>query len=187
MATLWSTKAAQSASKATSLTLGLIFDHSRFPSYLCDTYDKEGKLVPKDAKEKIKVLQWVHAAEATFALHGLAILYARWNMKDAPEDLLEAAEKGMSVNVQNDMSWLESELSLAPGQFLVGDHPTAADIMMHFSVTLIIARELGTNGKQWPNIDKWLRACEDSEGYKRAVKKTGHNLTDSHGPSTAAK
>ncbi|UPX14068.1 Glutathione transferase [Ascochyta rabiei] len=143
--------------------------------------------MPKDDKTRIKVLQWVHAAEATFALHGLAILYARWNIKDAPEGVLEAAEKGMSVNVQNDMSWLESELSLSPGAFLVGDRPTAADIMMHFSATFIIARELGTNGKEWSNINKWLKACEDSDSYKRAVKKTGHSLTHSHGPSTQSK
>lgn len=141
--------------------------------------------MPRDLKQKVKVLQWVHAAEATFSVHGLAILYARWNLKDAPEDISEAAEKGMSVNVQNDMSWLESELSLSPGPFLVGDHPTAADIMMAFIATFIITRELGTNGKQWPNIEKWLKACEDTDGYKRAVKKTGHNLDHSHGPKTA--
>ena len=152
-------------------------------SYLCEKYDKEGKLMPKDAKERIKVSQWVHAAEATFALHGLAILYARLNIKDAPEGVVEAAEQGMSVNVQNDMSWLESELSLSPGEFLVGDHPTAADIMMHFSAMFIIAQELGTNGKEWPNINKWLEACENTEGYKRAVKKTGHNIAHRNGPT----
>ncbi|KAJ4346127.1 hypothetical protein N0V95_005680 [Ascochyta clinopodiicola] len=161
----------------------VVYESGAINDYLCGKYDKEGKLMPKDDKTKIKVLQWVHAAEATFALHALAILYARWNIKDAPEGVVEAAEKGMSANVQNDMSWLESELSLSPGAFLVGDHPTAADIMMHFSATFIIARELGTNGKEWPNINKWLKACEDSDGYKRAVKKTGHNLTHSHGPS----
>jgi glutathione S-transferase len=145
-------------------------------SYLCDRYDKDEKMIPKDVKEKIKVLQWVHASEATFALHALAILYARMTMKNAPEEVLKAAEQGMSVNVQNDMSWLESELSLAQGPFLIGKHPTAADIAMHFSATFIIGKELGTNGKQWPNIEKWLKACENTEGYKRAVEKTGHNL-----------
>jgi glutathione S-transferase len=118
----------------------------------------------------------VHAAEATFALHALAILYARWNIKDAPEGTVEAAEKAMSANVQNDMSWLETELSLSQGQFLCGENVTAADIMMQFSAEFIIARELGTNGKEWPNINKWLEACKNTEGYKRAVEKTGHQL-----------
>jgi glutathione S-transferase len=134
-------------------------------------------MLPHDAKERIKVRQWVHAAEATFALHALAILYARWNIpKDAPEGTVEAAEKGMSTNVQNDLSWLETELSLSSGQFLCGDHVTAADVMMQFSAEFIIARELGTQGKEYSNINKWLEACKNTEGYKRAVEKTGHKL-----------
>jgi glutathione S-transferase len=82
----------------------------------------------------------------------------------------------MSVNVQNDMSWLETELSLSQGQFLCGENVTAADIMMQFSAEFIIARELGTMGKEWPNINKWMEACKNTAGYKRAVEKTGHQL-----------
>jgi glutathione S-transferase len=149
-------------------------------SYLCETYDKAGRLFPSDdLAQRVKVRQWVHAAEATFALHAIAILYVRWHIpKDAPEGTVEAAEKGMSVNVQNDLSFLETELSLSSGsgKFLCGDHVTAADVMMQFSVELILARELGTQGKQWPNIDKWLEACRNEEGYRRAVEKTGHKL-----------
>ncbi|KAF2034484.1 glutathione S-transferase [Setomelanomma holmii] len=136
----------------------------------------DGKLMPTDPAQRIKVRQWVHAAEATFALHALAILYARWHIKDAPEGTIEEAEKSMSANVQNDLSWLETELSLSHGQFLCGDHVTAADIMMHFSAMFIFARELGTQGKEYPNIKKWLKSCEDSPAYKRAVDKTGHKL-----------
>jgi glutathione S-transferase len=59
-------------------------------------YDKEGRLLPHDPKERVKVRQWVHAAEGTFALHTLAILYAQWHVpKDAPEGLLEATQKSM--------------------------------------------------------------------------------------------
>ncbi|KAF1947165.1 glutathione S-transferase [Clathrospora elynae] len=137
----------------------------------------ERKLLPHDPKERVKVRQWVHAAEATFALHAIAILYARWNIpKDAPEGTIEAAEKGMSANVQSDLSWLETELSLSQGRFLCGDHVTAADIMMQFSADFIMARELGTQGRQYTNINKWLEACKNTEGYKRAVEKTGHKL-----------
>jgi glutathione S-transferase len=82
----------------------------------------------------------------------------------------------MSANVQNDMSWLETELSLSDGRFLCGDEVTAADIMMQFSVEFILARELGTKGKEWPNVNKWMEACKGTEGYKRAVAKTGHKL-----------
>ena len=134
-------------------------------------------MLPHDPKERIKVRQWCHAAEATFALHAIAILYARWNIpKDAPEGIVEAAEKGMSANVQNDFSWLETELSLSPGKFLCGDQVTAADIMMQFSADFILARELGMQGKEYPNVNKWLEACKETEGYKRAVEKTGYKL-----------
>jgi glutathione S-transferase len=109
-------------------------------------------------------------------LHSLAILYTRWHVKNVSEEALEAAEKTMSANVQNDMSWLETELSLSPGQFLCGDHVTAADIMMQLSAEFVIERQLGTFGKEWPNINKWLEKCKETESYKRAVKKTGHKL-----------
>ena len=84
----------------------------------------------------------------------------------------------MAANVQKDLSFLETELSLSSvsGKFLCGDHVTAADVMMQFSVDFILARELGTQGKQWPNINRWLEACGKEEGYRRAVEKTGHKL-----------
>lgn len=82
----------------------------------------------------------------------------------------------MSANVQNDMSWLETELSLSTGPFLCGDHVTAADIMMQFSAEFIIKRDLGIQGKEYPNTNKWLEACKETDGYKRAVEKTGHYL-----------
>jgi glutathione S-transferase len=82
----------------------------------------------------------------------------------------------MSANVQNDLSWLETELSRSPGQFLLGDHITAADVMMQFSVEFIFAMKLGTQGKEYPSINKWMEACRSTESYKRAVKKTGHKL-----------
>ncbi|KAF1913458.1 glutathione S-transferase [Ampelomyces quisqualis] len=144
---------------------------------------KDGKLIITESgnisdepAQRVKVRQWVHAAEATFALHALAILYARWNIKDAPEGTVEAAEKTMSANVHNDMSWLETELSLSTGQFLCGEYVTAADIMMQFSADFIIARELGIKGKEYPNTNKWLEACKNTDGYRRAVQRTGHRL-----------
>jgi glutathione S-transferase len=108
-------------------------------------------------------------------LHALAITYARWNIP-ADSDILAQAEKGLSVNVQNDLDWLETELSFSPGPFLCGDRITAADTMMQFSIDFILVTKLGTQGRTWTNIEKWLKACKESEGYKRAVEKTGYEL-----------
>jgi glutathione S-transferase len=138
-------------------------------------YDTEHKLMPADPVQRVKVRTWIHAAEATFALHALAILYARWHIKDAP-DALAAAEQAMAANVVNDFSWLETELSLSQGRFLCADHVTAADCMMQFSVRFALERELGTGEREWPGIRRWLDACEGTEGYRRAVERTGHRL-----------
>jgi hypothetical protein len=73
-------------------------------------------------------------------------------------------------------SWLEAELSSSSGNCICGDHVTAADTMMHFSAEFIVARELGIKGKEYPNVNKWLDACRETESYQRALKKTGHKI-----------
>lgn len=167
--------------KAPSLQDGdlTIYESGAITEYLCETYDEENRLIPKDVKERIKVLQWIHASEATFMLHGLAITYARWTIpKEAQESgVLEQAEKGLSVNVQKDLDWLETELSLSPGKFLCGDKVTAEDMMMQFSIDFILTTKLGTQGKTWPNIAKWLKTCAETDSYKLVVKKTGYELS----------
>lgn len=142
--------------------------------YLCDKYDTSNRILPRIGEPKrYQVLQWVHAAEATFALHGLAILYVRWFQKTGNA---EETEAGLAGNVQKDMDYLDTELGKSSGKFLVGDSVTAADIMMAFSAQFILARQLGTKGKSWSNIEKWLKACEEAGAYKKAVQKTGHKL-----------
>jgi len=108
--------------------------------YLCDTYDKEGRMIPLQQPERTKVQQWIHAAEGTFLLNALAITYARWfSPPRATENGdAEKLEEGLSVNVQKDLDWLEAELNKTGG-FLVGHSVTAADIMVHFSIQFIFA------------------------------------------------
>lgn len=118
-------------------------------------------------------LQWIHAAEATYALHAISILYARWNQHEG--DVAKTEER-MSKNVINDFNYLESEIKKNNGKFLFGDKVTAADTMVHFSVAFILARELGTQGKSWPAVEEFRKACEATDTYKKAVEKTGHKL-----------
>lgn len=142
--------------------------------YLSDKYDTQHRLLPPVGDPaRYKVLQWVHASEATYLLHGLAVLYAKWNQKDG--DVQETIA-GLSKNVINDLNHLESELGKSKGKFLLGDNLTVADIMMHFSARFMLVRELGTMGKTWPKIEEWLSACEATPSYKAAVEKTGHQL-----------
>ena len=111
-------------------------------------------------------------------IHGLAVLYARWQMPEAGknDEILGQMEKKLSINVQKDLDWLESELQSGNGKYLVGDSVTAADTMMSFSAQFIIARKLGTGDGTWPAIEAWVKHLESLENYKRAVEKTGHSL-----------
>lgn len=160
----------------------IVCESGAITEYLCEQYDAAKRLIPDTNSQylRTKVLSFVHASEADLALHALAILYARWQfpepLKQSNPAALQEMEDNMSPNVQNDLDWLEGELSRSTGRFLVGDSITAADVMMHFSVQFIFARELGTKGKQWPKIKDWLQRCEASESYRRAVEKSGHTL-----------
>ncbi|KAF2774476.1 hypothetical protein EJ03DRAFT_304096 [Teratosphaeria nubilosa] len=154
----------------------LFYESGNITEYLVDTYDKQHKLLPAPGNPKrYQLLQWVHAAEATYALHGLAVLYMKWFANtDAA-----AIEKG-SVNVQKDLDYLVSELEKGGGKFLCGsDVPTAADVMMEFTIDFIFARELGTapKGPQgWPRLQQYVKDCQATETWKKAAEKTGHQL-----------
>ena len=145
--------------------------------YLCQKYDKEGRLMGKaDEQDRAKVLEWVHAAEGTFAIHALAILYARWMV--APE-AFAAAEKGLSANVLKDLDWLDAELAKSKSGWLVGDGLSLADIMVQFCVEFIFARRLGLKGigkDKWTHVREWMDKCENSRSYKAAVAQTGYTL-----------
>jgi glutathione S-transferase len=142
--------------------------------YLCDVYDTSHRLLPSVGDPKrYAVLQWVHASEGTFALHGIAVLYARWHQKSGDP---KETEVGLSKNIQADLDFMTAELGKSNGKFLFGDELTVADIQMHFSVAFILKRELGTFGKRWERLEKYIEDCGATESYKKAVEKTGHSF-----------
>jgi glutathione S-transferase len=144
--------------------------------YLCDKYDTAHRLLPAPGDpHRYKVLQWVHASEATFALHGISVLYIRLHQKTGD---VEATEKGASVNIGKDLDYLEDVLAKSSGKFIFGDEVTAADVMMHFSAVFILQRQLVPKGREgdWPGVRRWIQDCEATESYKEAVKKTGHKI-----------
>ncbi|KAK7635828.1 hypothetical protein IWX49DRAFT_610185 [Phyllosticta citricarpa] len=153
----------------------VVIESGAITQYLCDKYDNSHRLLPRDPSARIKVLQWLHAAEATFLLHSLAITYARWYYPaDAPRAGLAQMEASMATNVENDFCWLEGELERSEGGFLVGNDVTVADVMMQFSVRFILEKGLGTRKGRWRRVEEWLGRCEGCGAYRRAVEKTGH-------------
>ena len=138
-------------------------------------------MLPLDPALRAKVREWMWASEATFMIHGVAVVAARRQMPLAGKKdprIMEEMERRLSVNVQKDLDWMESELWAGTGRFLVGDHVTAADTMMAFTIELILARKLGTGGKEWPAVTSWLHNIENEEGYEKAVQKTRYDLKD---------
>lgn len=137
-------------------------------------------MIPANEHIRTQVQTWIHAAEGTFMVHGLAVLYTLWNFpaafKESNADDFDKMIAAISVNVQKDFDWLETALGQSTGRFLVGDKVTAADIMMLFSVQFILARDLGTKGKSWAKVNEWVERCEATESYKKAVEKSGHTL-----------
>lgn len=111
-------------------------------------------------------------------MHGLPILYVRWFAPESAQSsgAVDDMVTKLSANVRKNLDWVEATLDASTGSFLVGNDVTAADVMVKFSVDFILARELGSSGGKWPKIDAWLRRCEDTDAYKRAVERSGHTL-----------
>jgi glutathione S-transferase len=132
----------------------------------------------EDEEKRNRVRMFIHAAEGTFMVHFLAITYARWF---SPESVHQSAdlkilEEGLAINLCEDLDWLDSELY--GRRFLAGEMVTAADMMCLFSVQFIFERGLcgGRKMGEWKNIEGWIKACEGTESWKRAVEKTGHKM-----------
>lgn len=157
----------------------LMYESGSVAEYLCETYDPSGRMMPRTQPVRWRVQMWMHSAEGTFLLHALAITYARWNVPEGmSEEDREAMEKGLGGNVQNDLQWLEEELEKEGTGWLVGSGCSVADVMVHFSVSFIFARELGVKGceEKWKTVRAWVERCQDEAAYKKAVEKTGYTL-----------
>lgn len=50
--------------------------------------------------------------------------------------------------------------------------------MVLFSIQFIFARDLNGGRKvdSWKNVKRWIADCEATETWKKAVKKTGHEM-----------
>ncbi|GAB7345098.1 hypothetical protein MBLNU457_3498t1 [Dothideomycetes sp. NU457] len=155
-----------------------VFESGAICEYLEEKYDQSHKLLPTDPSKRSTALRWVHAAEGTFMLHAIGITYTRWFSGEHVE-AAAMIEAGMGKNVQKDFDLLEQELGKSQGKFLLGEQLTVADIMMHFSASFILARGLGTRGKSYPGVERWIEDCEATESFRKAVRHTGYDLSQS--------
>lgn len=105
--------------------------------YICETYDVSNRFLPPKSKsaERAQVREWLHAAEGTFMVHAVAILYSRREMPEEGKDLVPELEERLARNVKNDFNWLEGVLKeqRAKGRdWIVGEGLTLADIQVQY-------------------------------------------------------
>lgn len=179
--------AGQPLGKSPTVTDGslVVTESGSITGYLLETYDISHRLLPREGPARHKVREWMYAAEGTFMLHAMAILYARWQLPDTEEvrdGILPEMEKKLAFNVGNDFDWLEGELAAQKARgsgWLVGEGLTSADVVMQFSVQFIMERKLGVGGRgegRWKEVEAWLGRTEEHDAYRRAVQKTGYSL-----------
>lgn len=118
-------------------------------------------LLPVDKVARAYARMWISAAEGTFLVHALAIMYGSGVAPEAAEKL----HVGLSTQVHRDFDWLEDELRCGASKFLLGDTVTVADTMMGFSVAFIRKMGLRTKQKTWPSINTWLDNIEATPTY----------------------
>ncbi|KAH7393344.1 glutathione S-transferase [Cadophora sp. MPI-SDFR-AT-0126] len=157
----------------------VVVESGAISEYLIETYDPTQRLLGgQDPILRNRIRSFIHAAEGTFMPHALAVTYARWNATENMKSIgdLQKLEDGLYGNVIRDLEWLDGELK--GREFLAGERVTAADTMCAFSVQFIFARGLGGNIEpgRFKNVERWLKNCEETESWKRAVEKTGHQL-----------
>lgn len=144
-----------------------ILDSEQF-RYLRGTYDKSHSYLPAlGDPRRYDVLQRLHSSEGTFVTHALAITYARWFQKDGS---IQTTEEGLKGNIIKDFDYLEKTLISSGGEWICGKTFTVADMMMHSSITFILARELGTNGKSWETINEGVKNCEKKISFRKQSK-----------------
>ena len=151
----------------------IIEESGAITEYLLATYDGEHRLMAAQPSAAwAKTLHFIHAAEGTMMTHCLPFIYVKRIDATAAEGL----RPKLANIVRKDLDWLEKELDLKGGGWLVGDSVSAADTMMAFSVKFIFANGLAPKDRRWRALEGWLQQVEEREAWREAVRKTGFEL-----------
>lgn len=154
--------------------------------YLIETYPSSDPMAPlippmSSPAARAKVREFMHLAEGSFFLHAYPVFMSRrlpthlLTSVDVHELRIVAAQK-----VFADMDWLETHLAETKTTFLVGEHVTAADIMMALSAQMNLERIVKVggisnegDGREYPSIEKWLGGLMGRKALRVAMMKTG--------------
>lgn len=145
--------------------------------YLQETYDRESRLKPQDAVNRVQYRFWLHYAEGSLMpLLLMKLVFASLGRSPIPFGL-RALGKVLGQGVQK--AWLNPQLEtharyieshLTDNLWFAGDHLSMADIQMSFPVFALLSRG-GID--HLPHIHAWKKRVEMLPGWQRAVAQGG--------------
>ncbi|MBM3071520.1 glutathione S-transferase family protein [Lelliottia sp. RWM.1] len=145
--------------------------------YLQETYDRESRLKPQDAVNRVQYRFWLHYAEGSLMpLLLMKLVFASLGRPPIPFGL-RALGKVLGQGVQK--AWLNPQLEtharyieshLTDNLWFAGDHLSMADIQMSFPVFALLSRG-GID--HLPHIHAWKKRVDMLPGWQRAVAQGG--------------
>lgn len=127
----------------------VVSDSNAILVYLAARYDEQGRWLPRDALALARVQEWLSLAAGELAFGAAEARVIK--LFGAKYDYARA--KALAARLYAVM-----DPHLAARRFLVGDHPTIADIA-HYSYTAH-APEGGVSLEPYPNVRAWLGRIE---------------------------
>ena len=129
-------------------------------TYLLDTHDKDGKLMPKSGLPRAKALEW--RAWCNASLHP-ASGKMFWLSKVALDDSIkEELKKHFIPQLQS--LWDEADAQLGKTKYLAGDSLSAGDILMTVIANWDLPVTLGNN------VKRVLKEVSAQPSYQKALK-----------------
>jgi glutathione S-transferase len=129
-------------------------------TWLLDTHDDDGQLLPKSGLARAKALEWLMWCNAS--LHPACGRMFWLNKQTTLEnDAKEELKKLFMAQIQS--LWDEAETRLEGSKYLAGDIVTAGDILLAVIANWGLPVTLG------PNVKRVLREISTRPAYKKAL------------------
>lgn len=139
----------------------VLTDSNAILVYLATRYDTSGEWYPRDAAGASKVQRWLSIAAGKLATGPMTARLA--NVFGMPVDKAKAQAGAAAL-------FAVMEAELARGPFLVGHHPTIADVALYTYTAH--APEGGIALEPYPAIRAWISRVEGLPGFVPMAKST---------------
>ncbi|KAJ9081404.1 Glutathione S-transferase 2 [Entomophthora muscae] len=138
-----------------------VFESGAILLYLSEHYDKENKLIPKDAKLRSEAIQWL-----MFQMGGIGPMMGQAHhfLKYAPEKIPYGIKRYVEESKRL-ISVIESRL--VNKQFLVDEQVTIAEISLYSWVFSAVSD--GIDMSNYPNVQAWLNRLSSIEAFSKGL------------------